>query len=60
MLSGLRSLSVLLLLALAPAYCTPPGLPCSRPAGETSTCVCQTADGVVDLRDAASDNGVAR
>ena len=33
---------------------------CPKPSGETSSCVCETKDGIIDLRPASSDDGVAR
>ena len=35
----------------------PTGTQCSRPEGSSDTCVCQTADGVVDLTSLSSEDG---
>ena len=35
----------------------PTGAQCSPPEGRSDTCVCQTADGVVDLTSFSSEDG---
>lgn len=35
----------------------PTGTQCSPPEGSSDTCVCQTADGVVDLTSLSSEDG---